>query len=221
MARFPQLPATKGSQKWIQILVNQKADVINKEIKNSLQLPDNETIEWLSPLERERFVEYKDEEFLTNLGINPEKVKLHDFWPKSGPRWDALAKSSLGKLFLVEAKSHIPELISTCTAGEKSTLRIKESLKATKKRFGVKSDYDWTKQFYQYANRLAHMHFLRKNGFEAYLINVYFLNDEEMKGPKTVDEWRGAIRLMHRCLGLKENLLRKSVIDIFIDVNNL
>jgi hypothetical protein len=222
MTRFPQQEATKGSKKWIQVLVNHKKDVIDKEIRTSLQLPENETIEWFSPLENENFKEYKDEEFLVKLGINPEKVKLHDFWPKSGPRWDALAKSSSGKLFLVEAKSHITELISDFKGSNKSSIdKITKSLEVTKKRFGVKASYDWTKMFYQYANRLAHVYFLRENGFEAYLINVYFLNDEEMDGPKTVDEWKGAIRLLHRCLGIREHLIRNLVIDIFIDVNAL
>jgi hypothetical protein len=161
MSRFSQAEAAKGSQKWIQILVNQKTDVIDNEIKTSLSLPSNEIIEWLSPLGSKKFAEYKDEEFLLKLGIDPVEVKLHDFWPKSGPRWDALATSSSGKLFLVEVKSHIPELISTCTAGKKSKSRIEESLEATKKRFGVRSNHDWTK-FYQYANRLAHVHWLSK-----------------------------------------------------------
>ena len=221
MAQFSQPEANKGSQKWIQILVNQKNDVINKEIKTSLLLPGNETIEWLSPLETEQFKEYKDEEFLVKLGINPESVKLHDFWPKSGPRWDALAKSSSGKLFLVEAKSHIPELISTCTAGEKSMLKIKESLEATKERFGVKSDYDWTKQFYQYANRIAHINFFREKGYDAWLVSIYFLNDIEMDGPTTSEEWKGAIKLLHRCLGLREHLLSNTLVDIFIDLHVL
>jgi hypothetical protein len=53
------------------------------------------------------------------------------------------------------------------------------------------------------------------------LVNVYFLHDEEMEGPKTVDEWKGAIRLLHRCLGFREHLLEKFVTDIFIDINRL
>jgi hypothetical protein len=57
------------------------------------------------------------------------------------------------------------------------------NLEETKKRFGVKTDFEWTKTFYQYSNRLAYMHFLRKNGLFAYLVFVYFLNDEQMNGP--------------------------------------
>ena len=214
--------ATKGSQKWIQTLVNQKTDFLNNQIKKSLSLPVNEEIYWRSPLAINNYIEYKDEGFLDALGIQPLKSKLADFWPMSGPRWDALAKSRSGKLFLVEAKSHITELISDFKASNQSSIqKINRSLDQTKKRFGVKESYDWTKNFYQYANRLAHIYFLRKNGCEAWLVNVYFINDADMDGPKSVDEWKGALWLLHRCLGLREHLLNQSVIDLFIDISSL
>jgi hypothetical protein len=222
MTRFHQQEASKGSQKWIQVLVNHKKDVINKEIRTSLQLPENETIEWFSPLESENFKEYKDEEFLVKLGINLKGVKLHEFWPRSGPRWDALAKSSSGKLILVEAKSHITELMSDFRGNNQTSInQIQNSLNATKRRFGVKESYDWTKLFYQYANRIAHVNWLSKQGYDARLINLYFLNDKEMEGPQTKEEWRGALRLMHRCLGLREHLIRDLGFDLFIDVKTL
>jgi hypothetical protein len=53
------------------------------------------------------------------------------------------------------------------------------------------------------------------------MVDVYFLNDLEMKGPKTAEEWKGAIRLVHRCLGLRERLLRKWMLYVFINVNEL
>jgi hypothetical protein len=42
-----------------------------------------------------------------------------------------------------------------------------------------------------------------------------------MNGPSNEEEWKGAIMLLHRCLGLREHLLEKWVVDIFIDVNTL
>jgi hypothetical protein len=214
--------ATKGSQKWIQILVNQETDYLNNQIKTSLSLPTNEEIRWTSPLAIDNYIEYKDKGFLDALGILPLKSKLADFWPTSGPRWDALAKSSSGKLFLVEAKSHITELISDFKGTNQASIqKINRSLNQTKKQLGAKENYDWTKNFYQYENRLAHIYFLRENGYEAWIVNVYFLNDLDMYGPETVDEWRGAIRLLHRCLGLKEHLLSKSLIELFVDLGSL
>ena len=79
--------ATKGSQKWIQILVNQKTDFLNNQIKTSLSLPVNEEIHWRSPLAIDNYIEYKDEGFLDALGIQHLKSKFADFWPTSGPRW--------------------------------------------------------------------------------------------------------------------------------------
>lgn len=222
MARFPQLKATKGSQKRIQILINENQDILNKQLKTSLHMQNTEGIQWLSPLKSDDYAEYRDEAFLQKLGIKLESYSLRDFWPSRGPQWDALGKSTSGKLFLIEAKSHIPELISTFKGKNQASIdKIQSSLKKTKERFGSKTDFDWSKTFYQYANRLAHVYLLRKNKLDAWLIDVYFLNDSEMNGPETVDEWKGAIRLLHRCLGIREYLLQKFMAEIFVDVANL
>jgi len=214
--------ADKGSQKWIQRLVNDHSELLNSAIRDSLNLDEDEKITWVSPKAEDNYLEYRGRAFLDKLDIKLEKYPLRDFWPRSGPRWDGLGKSSSGKIFLVEAKSHIPELISSLKAtNEASKTKILSSLEETKKRFGVKSTYDWTTPFYQYANRLAHIHLLRKNDVPAFLINIHFLNDLEMKGPQSADEWSGAIRLLHRCLGLRENLLESLVVDIFVDVTSL
>jgi hypothetical protein len=219
MGRFIQPKAVKGSQKWIQILINEKADMLNEQLRIKLEMFEDEKIEWLSPLKEDDYAEYRDEAFLERLGVKLQLYPLKDFWPSRGPQWDGLGKSSSGKLFLVEAKSHIPELISTFKGTNKASIdKILNSLEETKKQFGVKADYDWTKPFYQYVNRLAHIYLLRKNKRDAWLVNVYFVNDSEMKGPESADEWKGAIRLLHRCLGIKEYLILKWVVDVFVDV---
>ena len=222
MARFPQLQTTEGSQKYIQKLINDKPEIRNIHLRQTLNLSDDEKIQWLSPLKNDDYAEYRDEAFLERLGSNPEEIRLEDFWPRGGPQWDALGKSPSGKIFLVEAKSHIPELISTLKATNKySKDKILRSLEETKKRFCVKTDFDWSKTFYQYTNRLAHVYFLRKNKLDAWLVDVYFLNDLEMDGPKTADEWKGTIRLLHRCLGLREHMLESWIVDVFVDVAQL
>jgi hypothetical protein len=159
---------------------------------------------------------------LEKLGLTGLIPDLQEFWPKGGPRWDGLGRSPPDRIFLVEAKSHIPELISTLRAKDQNSIdEIHESLNQTKKELGSRSDFDWSKTFYQYANRLAYAHFLRKKDVNACFVSVYFLNDSEMKGPKTVDEWKGALRLLHRCLGLKERMLSKLVVELFVDVHCL
>jgi len=222
MSRFPQKEATKGSQKWIQKLINNKPDHLNSLIKEKLKLDEDEQITWYSPLKTDDYAEYRDNAFLKLLGIKLEAYPLKNYWPKNGPQWDALGKSYSEKIFLVEAKSHIPELISTLKAINKdSRNKILESLEETRKSFGVNNDFDWSKTFYQYANRLAHLHLLRKNKISAFMINVNFFNDSEVGGPMSAAEWRGAIRLLHRCLGLKEQLLKNKVIEVYIDITDL
>ena len=222
MARFIQAEANKGSQKWIQKLVNQRPQLLDSLIRSNQFISEKDEIQWLSPLKKDGYAEYRDEACLKLLNINLEAYPLNDFWPKNGPQWDALGKSTSGKLFLVEAKSHIPELISTLKASNPTSAdKIIRSLEQTRKNFGSQTDFDWSKTFYQYANRLAHVELLRRNGFSAYLLFVYFLNDSEMNGPQTSDEWKGAIRLVHCCLGLREHLLKSFVADLFIDVRGL
>ena len=47
----------------------------------------------------------------------------------------------------------------------------------------VTSTTDWTKCFYQYANRLAHLYFLKElNGIDAALVFVYFTGDTTING---------------------------------------
>jgi hypothetical protein len=222
MARLAHSLGEKGSQKWIRKLVNEEQEILNSRIRKNLSLPNDERIEWLSPLKNEGYKEYRDEAFLEKLRVNLEKVPLSQFWPKGGPQWDALGKSSSGKLFLVEAKSHISELISTLRAEDKNSIgKIQKSLEETKGYLNSKSEFNWSKCFYQYTNRLAHLYLLRNNELPAYLVFVYFINDLEMKGPTTIDEWEGAIKLLHSCLGIGRHRLREFVTDVFIDLNRL
>ncbi len=222
MGRFTQPAGKKGSQKWIQKLVNEEPEILNSQIRKNLNLPNNEKIEWLSPLKTDGYAEYRDEDFLKRLGVKLERVPLSEFWPRGGPQWDALGKSSSGKLFLVEAKSHISELISTLRAEDKNSIeRIQKSLEETKGYLNSESELDWSKCFYQYTNRLAHLCLLRNNELPAYLVFVYFINDLEMKGPTTVCEWEGAIKLLHSCLGIGRHKKKEFVTDIFIDLNRL
>jgi len=124
---------------------------------------------------------------------------------------------------LVEAKSHISEVLSPKTgAGVKSLRQIKKSLNETKTFLHSNSDHDWTTIFYQYTNRLAHLYLLGAlNEVPAYLVFVYFVNDKDMNGPKSVDEWIGALSLLKSYLGVTRHRLDKYVAEIFIDVKDI
>ena len=134
-----------------------------------------------------------------------------------------IGKIRLWEIFIVEAKAHIPEMVSSGTgAGPKSIQLIQKSLAETKKYLRSKSPNDWSSTFYQYTNRLAHLYFLRIiNKLPAYLVFINFVNDKEMAGPETAEEWKGAIEMLHTYLGIRKNKLSKYIIDMFIDLKNI
>ena len=71
--------------------------------------------------------------------------------------------------------------------GETARLRIEHSLATVKAFVKSRAPADWSTSFYQYANRLAHLYWMREvNGYDAYLVNLFFVNDREMSGPGSV-----------------------------------
>jgi len=223
MGRFAQKPALRGSQKWIQHLVNLNPELLSDRIPGATEFTEAGHIAWLSPLATDDYAEYRDQSFLDLLGISLSNRTLNDFWPQRGPQWDALGRTEDGTIFLVEAKSHIPELMSHLGArSEKSAEKILSSLYETKEYLRSESENDCSSPFYQYANRIAHLYIIKVlNGVPAYLVFVYSLNDEEMGGPSNKEEWLGAIRLVHACLGLGRNRVDRFIVKIFFDVKGL
>ena len=101
--RKEQPEGTKGSQKWLQVLVNRRPELINRPVAERLDV-DSHRIRWLSPLEDDGYAEYSDGEFVDRLGVALDKRPLRSFWPRHGPVWDGLAKADSGAVVLVEAK---------------------------------------------------------------------------------------------------------------------
>jgi hypothetical protein len=223
MSRIEQQLAKKGSQKWLQQLVNNKPDIVDHELAPALHLAPGDQIFWRSPLESDAYSEYSDSAFLKRLNIKLPKKSLEMFWPKRGPVWDGLGHTSRGDIILLEAKAHIAEMVSPPTAaGETSLPKIRKSLDDTRIFLGSKSLHDWASTFYQYTNRLAHLYLLRElNGLPAYLVFLYFVNAADVAGPKTREEWEGGIKLLHNFLGVTRHKLSPYVIDAFIDVGEL
>jgi hypothetical protein len=183
------------------------------------------SIKWVSPLRYDDMAEYRDEGFLQRLGVS-ERIgsPLSEFWPSRGPQWDALARTEDDRVLLVEAKANIPEIISGGTkATEPSLSLIQSSLQETMEYLHVSGKLDWSETFYQYANRLAHLYYLRvKNEIPAYLINVYFIGDRSVDGPQTVEEWKGAIQVMKALLGVgKRHKLSPYMADVFISSDEI
>jgi len=224
MGRYPKDPNSHGSLKNLQDAINKKKKYFDAEISKVIGKQMN--IDWKSPLKADDYAEYRDEDFLKKLGILNKKMKypLSNFWPNSGPQWDALGVSD-DEIILVEAKANIPEMVSSGTGAKnpQSIKKIRNSLDEVKKYLSISDNIDWTGTFYQYVNRIAHLYCLReKNKIKAHLLFIYFINDITVHGPKTKDEWLGAIQTMECYLGLsKKHKLRKYIYDIFIDVSDL
>ncbi len=181
--------AKKGSQNQIQTWVNLYPDKLSAAIIDELKSLSTfgPTLTWVSPRECERYAEYSDKAFLRAVDLAEFSEELANFWPKGGPTWDALAVAGLEVplsrqgVVLVEAKSHLTELCgSGCRAEGASLEKIKKALLRTRQWLGVADQYEdrWLGPFYQTANRLAFLYFLRDViKVPAWLVNIYFLND--------------------------------------------
>ena len=219
--RIPQPKGEKGSLKWIQELINNNSGLFNRKIQDHIKGELSST-EWMSPKKEDEFAEYRDEDFLEILGIEGCKYKLFEFWPKGGPQWDALGKLKNKFHFIVEAKANIPELTSSCQAtSENSKSKINNSIILTKQFLNVASGKNWLNGFYQYANRLCHLYFLRELcGVNAYLIFVYFVNDTTHI-PTSIEQWHGAIKLQKHLMALRRHQLQQYVVEIFINIEEI
>lgn len=212
MGRFPQPQGAKGSLRWIQHLVNQHSEMLNDAIGLG-------PVAWRSPRADDGYAEYRDQAFVDRLGLTLSKRRLDDFWPSGGPQWDALGRAASGEAVLVEAKAHVPELLSSPTqASDESAKTIRASLAEAASALGAVPGTDWSQRFYQYANRLAHAWFLAQvNGVPVRLAFVHFIGDADMDGPPSRREWEAALMVLHEALGLRGRI-PQYVTEIFIDV---
>jgi hypothetical protein len=199
--------AYAGSQRQIQAYVNQSPGDLSSKIAEAfshLQVCADE-IEWVSPLERQGYEEYRDADFLRAVGLSRHSRQLASFWPRRGPCWDALARYRNGCI-LVEAKSHVAEIYGGgCAASEKSLVAILASLAVTKQWLRVPEEADWIGHLYQSANRYAYLYFLLEVAkVPCYLANLYFTGDP--RTPTSADEWRNAIKEVNRALQLSAEI---------------
>jgi hypothetical protein len=99
---------------------------------------------------------------------------------------------------------------------------ISESLDETQHWLNCRNSLiDWKYGFYQYANRLAHLYFLRqKSSKEAFLLFLYFVNDPTHI-PTSLEAWNGALDLQKKLMGLPGESLTGRVIELFIDTQDI
>jgi hypothetical protein len=156
-------------------------------------------------------------------------TKWADFWPQRGNQqnWDAVARMEISGIehwLLVEAKANTQEIKSDCGAESGASIKtIDEALKKTCAAFGMKPKGDLKIGYYQYANRLAVLHFLKEHKIPAKLLFIYFMGDKNPEKeeccPKSKGKWQEALRAQDGWIGLDAD--RKEaigVIDLFLDV---
>jgi hypothetical protein len=138
------------------------------------------------------------------LGARTDECPLADFWPRGGHQWDGLARTASGKFIVVEAKAHAAELTSHCMATDHRSLALIEtSLEDTKRFYGARKDAIWDKNYYQYANRLAHLYFLREcNKLDAFLVFLNFADASDVGKPCNAVQWEQQSGEIERHLGL-------------------
>ncbi|MHC2332837.1 hypothetical protein [Bradyrhizobium sp. USDA 4454] len=215
--------ALAGSQRWLQIAVNNKPDILESALRLSGAIGPTTSVVWASPLRDDDFREYRDMTAITKAGIAALNMPLAEFWPARGPVWDAVGATTDQMPVFVEAKAHIPEAASPGSKATPQSFKlIENSLGEARKFYAPNAKAIWTNLFYQYANRLAHHYFLTQlNGLSSRLVFLYFVNAEDMLGPPSEQEWHGAIRLIHAALGLPKDLRSRGVFDAFVDVKRL
>jgi len=214
----------RGSQRDLQVLINEHPEMLNNEIIKSFSLLEDTKVKWVSPLTNDDYAEYRDYDFLKVLSVKSKiTTPLKDFWPNEGPQWDALGVSD-DAVIIVEAKANIPEFVTpACSAkSKKSTKLINKSLDKVKKYLNVRNEVNWVGKFYQYANRIAHLYYFRVlNKIPAYLVNIYFYNDDTVEfSPKSKEEWQTAILIVKSYLEIRGHRLSEYMADVFIDVKS-
>jgi hypothetical protein len=151
--------------------------------------------------------EFRGLEFLPREFYREVQREWKEFWPTTGrqPTWDAIGRAGEDWL-LVEAKANHPEFTGSPSRASPASLRlIEQRLNQVKRDFGVHRFFSWTGSYYQYANRLAALWFLRKREVPAQLVFVYFFGDEFPDGtpcPASKAEWKTLFEARRLTLGL-------------------
>jgi hypothetical protein len=219
-------PADSGSRHYLQQLVNLRPHFLNELIlQNSHSLMNfaAEPPVWVSPLAADNYREYRDGAFLKAVGFEGQSAKLRAFWPGLGPSWDGLAtvRGVKGRgVILLEAKGRLGELAGpeyACRAGPASREDIGKTLEVVKSEMGIKLKTDWLGDFYQYANRLAHLYFLQEiSKIPAWLVFVYFYGGKEEGSPARAGEWVKPLLAARDKMGLREhNFLDQRIVSVF------
>ena len=174
--------------------------------------------------------EYVGINFLDKKIINKLSQSWKKYWPqkKGIHNWDAILylspiipNSPLNdQWILIEAKGRLKEGIEDGSGATdpKSIEIINKAFESTKKRFNIKTQNDWLKKYYQFANRLAFINFLLDNGIQCSLLYIYFINAWPGKPENvlTKDPWKELIHEEYSYLGIN-NDAKRYISEIFVE----
>lgn len=147
-----------------------------------------------------------------------------DFGKNLRQNWDGIFWVG-NTVYLVEAKAHIDEIKSDCMAGSSKSIGIISTyMDETKAHYGITSDSDWTKIYYQMANRMAFLALLEKHRIDARLVNIYFIDGYEKKSKDpdsgkyhtllnknaSKEDWKRVIKEEEEYLGIADRLNGKA-----------
>lgn len=162
--------AFKGSQLQVQLYVNRHQSTLDTALTTELPTLEGRQIDWRSPRPASRYRELRDGAFLRDAGLADIEPSLTDFWPRGGPVWDGvgiLGESAADGLVLLEGKNYPAETESAWRAtAPESRRKIQKALDRTREELDARGDpYAWTERYYQLANRLAWIVWLRRHNF--------------------------------------------------------
>ena len=180
---------------------------------------DYKRIQWVSPIARNCFYEYRDN-FLDALDLIEHQEQLRKFWPNRGPVWDGLGVMKVQNEcnFLLEPKSYVREMITKTRATDPRSIRlIQKSLAQVKHYMGVTPDADWTRPYYQLCNRLALLYFLNIiTKKSSYLALVNFVDDSTIQKPTSAEQWKSHYKDVFSYLGItSKSKLTDRIISVY------
>lgn len=227
-----------GSEWQLLRMLGHHREYFFRELRSQIDLPDNVEIHWLDYPWDSKMIsgdgEYIQRNFFEKI---PEifteevmsKFEKDNFGDKLKQNWDGIfwVKDTV---YIVEAKAHLKEIESNCGAGKKSSSIIEGYFKETREYFEISSANDWTKTYYQMANRVAFLKLLQSHGVKAKLVNIYFVNGYEKKikdsdsekyytiqnKNTSKDQWRECITKEEDYLGISK-LVGEHIFSVFID----
>jgi len=165
-----------------------------------------------------------------------DRQRFLSAWPRTGslPCWDAVARIDVeGEAcwLIVEAKSHLGELRSTCKARGKEVGggrdRILATFQGVQAELGITVGAEaWMAPYYQFCNRVAFLQLLDRAKIPTRLLFLYFVGDRFPSAraaacPGTADGWLAALDAMDRHTGWSAaNLLISRVHRLFLPVTS-